>query len=358
MCDFRNTVHGCARIGHWILSLCSLFFVAVCATGASLDHGARDDALQVQPAVVFMDANQRVAIVSVVVFSQETEEPIALAWEVEDSTLGEIAIQRGLTAVYRRKDVAGDNRIMVRDETGRAGEILVQQSWDAAEFSAAEEDEPLPIDEEDTVLDVLDDALPEDEHGEEIDAVVQEDVEGDDVADLPATDPSPAARSYTLLVGDEIQLEIFREPDLSGKYRVETSGVIRHALFGSIQVAGLTVAQAERAVANYLGERYLVNPRVAVRVLSSQASQVLVMGEVRSPGTHQIAFEERTTLLEVIASAGGFTDLASVNRVRVIRQEDGRQRRIRVRVGRIVSGADPDFEVYANDVIMVPQTFF
>lgn len=164
--------------------------------------------------------------------------------------------------------------------------------------------------------------------------------------------------TYKLSVGDTISVEVFREAEFSGTFQIESGGVIRHALVGSIPLAGKTVQSAEAHLRDLLDARYLVNPRVTLRVLSSQTAQVVVLGEVKRPGLHDIPFDEPVTLLQVIGSAGGFTDLASVNKVRIVREEDGRQRKIRVRVSRIVAGRDADVPVMANDVIMVPQSFF
>jgi len=170
---------------------------------------------------------------------------------------------------------------------------------------------------------------------------------------------APGARSqYRLATGDMIALEVFREPDMSGTYPIESDGVIRHPFLGRHSLAGKTVQEAEAYLRDLLDERYLVNPRVTLRVVSSQTAQIVILGEVKRPGVHDIPFDESVTLLQMIGAAGGFTDLASINRVRIVREEEGRQRQVRVRVSRIVSGRDADVPIRPNDVIMVPQSFF
>lgn len=314
-----------------------------------LSVGSRADsveglALRIEPSSVTMPASQSVVLFDVVDEAEQNGEALSLVWEVKDPTLGRIITSRGLTAVYRRTASRGENILVVRDQRGHSGKVVILQkdTTGAVHRSAAAVAEPDAGRQR---------SVPDESRS---DAVVRVPAPGDS----KEAAPQERAVQYTLLIGDEISLDVFREPDLSGTYRVEQGGVIRHELFGTIELAGLTVLQAETLITQVLSQRYLVNPRVTVRVVSSQASEVLVMGEVKSPGARQIPFEGSTTLLEVIAAAGGFTDLASVNRVQVIRQEDGRQRRIRVRVARIMSGADPDFEILPNDVIMVPQTFF
>jgi len=163
---------------------------------------------------------------------------------------------------------------------------------------------------------------------------------------------------YILQAGDKIRLDVFREPDLSGPFQIDRSGIIRHPVFGEVDIGGLTVPEAESRIAGLLGSRYLVNPQVVLRVEASQASQIVILGEVKTPGVHPIRFDEPVTLLKAIATAGGFTELANLSRVQIVRNVDGQQQQIRVQVERIVTGQEADVILQPNDVVMVPQTFF
>ena len=170
--------------------------------------------------------------------------------------------------------------------------------------------------------------------------------------------PSVVPDGYVLRVGDQVLLDVFREPDLSGTFLLKSSGVIRHPLFGSVEIAGLTPADAEARITQLLAERYLVNPRVMIRVASSQSHRIVILGEVKRAGVLSMPFDQPMTLLQAVAEAGGFTDLASVNRVKIVRDGNGRQKEIRVRVSRIIDGRDPDILLAPNDIITVPQSFF
>jgi protein involved in polysaccharide export with SLBB domain len=162
---------------------------------------------------------------------------------------------------------------------------------------------------------------------------------------------------YRLSPGDRIDLQIYRETEISGAFGVTEAGAVRHPLCGAVPVAGLTVAEAEEKFESILGERYLVNPRVTIAVVSASSEHVVVLGEVAKPGMHDIPFGGSLTLLQAIAAAGGFSDLASVNRVTVHRQgnPDGA---IRVRVSRLIDGDEQDLVLGPNDVIMVPKIRF
>ena len=84
-----------------------------------------------------------------------------------------------------------------------------------------------------------------------------------------------------------------------------------------------------------------------------------VMGEVKKPGAYQL--EQAGTALEGIAVAGGFTDKAAPNRTRIIRNhKDGRQETIVVDLNEVIKRGrkDRDVPLAANDVIVVPVSFF
>jgi len=166
---------------------------------------------------------------------------------------------------------------------------------------------------------------------------------------------------YALQVGDEIDIQVYREPELSGTFRINPSGEIRHSLAGSIPMAGKTLEEAETYFAKSLAKDYLVNPRVIIKLLTTQSSQIVLLGEVKKPGVYPLPFGESITLLQAIAGAGGFTDLASPDRVRIVRKTpEGHQTTLHVRVSDLLGGKgrQQDIPLEPNDVIMVPEVVF
>ncbi len=358
-----------------------------CARFRTQSHAellAESSGLSVVPSMVRLQNGQETVVFSLADLDMP-DEAIPLEWDVSDPSLGRIVTSSAQRAVYRRSAQAGDNHIIVQDQLGNAGHVMIRQEALSEEAMAIARatgtDSLLAVDlaivfdseagvgqdtDDDTIqreVDRSDVDLPED--GETVEAQQEEsalvdglDTEGDAEIPVLEEDASGMHATYRLSVGDQISIEVFREPEFSGTFQIESGGIIRHAFMGRIRLAGKTVRDAEEHLQSLLDERYLVNPRVTVRVLASQTAQVTVLGEVKSPGVHEIPFDESVTLLQVIGAAGGFTDLASVNRVRIMREEDGRQRRLRVRVSRIIAGRDADVPIEANDVIMVPQSFF
>ncbi len=170
------------------------------------------------------------------------------------------------------------------------------------------------------------------------------------------------AGTYVLQPGDEIDIQVYREPELSGAFRLNPSGEIRHSLAGAIPLAGMTIREAEADFTKRLGKDYLVNPRVIIKMVSAQSSQIVVLGEVKNPGVYPLPFGESTTLLQAIANAGGFTDLASRDRVQIVRRsaKGGEPSTIRVRVSDLLGGKgkQQDVSLEPNDVINVPEVVF
>jgi protein involved in polysaccharide export with SLBB domain len=127
---------------------------------------------------------------------------------------------------------------------------------------------------------------------------------------------------YRLNPGDQIQILVEDEPDLSGEVTVGPDGFIRLRLVGSIQAAGLTVdelaAQIEKALRQYLRE-----PRVIVNLkqFTPLARRVYVMGAVKAPGAYPLPLAGPTTVFDAIMLAGGFSDNADWERVRVFRRD-------------------------------------
>lgn len=86
------------------------------------------------------------------------------------------------------------------------------------------------------------------------------------------------------------------------------------------------------------------------------ADVVYVQGEVRGPTA--VKFSDDLTMLEAIARAGGFTNLAAGGRVSLIRGEGTKRENIRLNVDEMMKGATPDVPLKPNDIIVVPQRLF
>lgn len=164
---------------------------------------------------------------------------------------------------------------------------------------------------------------------------------------------------YRLQPTDVISITVHGHPDLSTKTRVSSDGYISFPLIGKIFASGSTVQQLESTIKTLLEKDYLVNAQVLVFIEEYHLRQVSVMGEVKSPGKHDLPNEKDLTLMQVVAMAGGFTKEADLREIRVIRIEDGVQRTITVNAKDItVKGEkEKDIVIEPGDVVSVPQGF-
>ncbi len=120
---------------------------------------------------------------------------------------------------------------------------------------------------------------------------------------------------------DRISLIVLREPDLSvADMRIADDGTVGVPYVGSVHAAGMTPRQLENDLEGRLSS-YLVNPQVAVNVVSYDSHVVTVTGSVAQPGVYP--FQKDTTLLGAIALAHGATRVANLRRVAVFRHQGG-----------------------------------
>ena len=170
------------------------------------------------------------------------------------------------------------------------------------------------------------------------------------------TEKSSPSQSYRIGIGDLLEIEVYDEPDLTREVRVLTDGYISFPLLGSLPAAGLTVGELEQALTKRLGAKYLVNPQVTVFV--KEFSSIFVFGEVKKPGSFPLF--GKMTVFEAITLAGGFTEVANPSKVKIIRQENGREVTLEVDIQRVTKKGDTsqDRELQANDRIIVPRSFF
>ncbi|MEM7411669.1 MAG: polysaccharide biosynthesis/export family protein [Myxococcota bacterium] len=267
---------------------------------------------------------------------------------------------------------------------------------------------------------------------------------------------------YGLGPGDVVDVQVWREHDLSGEHEIDASGRLRHALAGEVEAAGLSTRALAERLRERLARDFLREPRVSVALVSSarrkawvigsvarpgqyavgedtrlldllfaagglgldagsaakfyrmgapepgeplrapgdgdpkwtapvdvaallsgdlsenrpvEAGDVLVvisrsdpaagiprrvrvMGEVEKPGAYALA--DAATVLDAVLVAGGFTEYASLNRVRLVRGEGEERAVVRVRVGDLVDGKPgaKDIDLEAGDLVVVPESFF
>ena len=151
----------------------------------------------------------------------------------------------------------------------------------------------------------------------------------------PAAPPPPAAgiagsdaaapfqpSDYVLGSGDKVRVTVYGEESLSGQFVVAGTGFVSIPLVGEVQAAGLTLRDFQGAVEQSLRNGYLRDPRVSAEVLNYRP--FYIMGEVDKPG--QYPYTSGLTVLNAVATAGGFTYRANQKRVFIKRMNDQTER--------------------------------
>lgn len=142
------------------------------------------------------------------------------------------------------------------------------------------------------------------------------------VSQIPgAPGSTPVEASYTLGAGDRINIEVFQLPQYSGEREVLVDGSINLPVVGSLSVEGLTIKEAERAIAAQYSQT-LRRPIVTVNLLQPRSIQIGIAGEVNRPGAYTISpnGSQLPTVTQLIESAGGIRMTADLRQVQIRRQ--------------------------------------
>jgi len=110
---------------------------------------------------------------------------------------------------------------------------------------------------------------------------------------------------YSLGGGDTIRVLVFQNPDLTIETRVSENGSITYPLIGPVSIGGLSIAAAEKKIADALKSGgFIKQPNVNIVLLQVRGNQVSVLGQVAHPGRFPLE-TFNTRLSDILAAAGG-----------------------------------------------------
>ncbi|MBZ5506238.1 MAG: polysaccharide export protein [Acidobacteriia bacterium] len=172
----------------------------------------------------------------------------------------------------------------------------------------------------------------------------------------PADTAKPVAAvpaGYVVGDSDVLHVNVWKEPEVSQTVVVRTDGNISLPLINEVKVSGLTPLQIQDLVAERL-KGFLNNPQVTVTVAEIRSKRAFITGEVARPGTYSLNAE--TTVLQLIAQAGGFTPFAKKDSVVVLRTEQGKQTRLKFKYKQVVQGkqTEQNIALHPGDTVVVP----
>lgn len=158
-----------------------------------------------------------------------------------------------------------------------------------------------------------------------------------------------AADRYRIREGDLLDVYVWGQENLSGKFRVARDGTITPRLVGAVEVRGLTTNEAGTRMAERL-RAYLVQPAVTVSVAEESGRDLLLFGEVEAPGVYPL--DRPMTLLELLIRAKYKSATADLSTVTVIRD----RRPTVVNLSAVLRGerVEENMDLQSGDVVVVP----
>lgn len=160
--------------------------------------------------------------------------------------------------------------------------------------------------------------------------------------------------SYIIGNDDVLTVNVWKEPDLSRSIPVRSDGKISMPLVGELQAAGRTPSQLEQDITAGL-RAYITDPQVTVIVQQINSEKFNILGQVIKPGSYPLA--AGTTIVDAIATAGGFKDFAKKKSIYIIRHNAaGGDTRISFNYQQYIKGknATQNIKIKPHDTIVVP----
>ncbi len=168
-----------------------------------------------------------------------------------------------------------------------------------------------------------------------------------------------SSQDYEIGPSDLLKITVYQEKDMDLELRVSQNGTIPFPLIGTVKIGKLTVANAVQMLQTQLAV-YLVNPQVSILIKEYRDRKIFVLGEVKNSGAYPLPNDVPLTVLEAISLAGGFSDIAAIDKTRVMRKQGDKLETIYVDLSQITKNKHQRdaLTLSANDIVFVPQTFF
>ncbi len=168
-----------------------------------------------------------------------------------------------------------------------------------------------------------------------------------------------AVADYVISPGDQLNVFVWKNPELSGNVPVRPDGRISIPLVQDVQAAGKTSKQLATDIKAAL-LRYVKDPIVTVIVQTAGGGndRIMVIGAVAQP--HAIAYRAGLTVLDVMVEVGGLKEFAAGNRAKLIRRTDTGTNEMPLRLGDLLVDGDQSANVtlQPGDVIRIPERWF
>jgi len=170
----------------------------------------------------------------------------------------------------------------------------------------------------------------------------------------------PDQTSYHIGPDDELEIFIWRNPEISTTVTVRPDGKISTPLVEDMRAIGKTPSELARDMEVVLA-KYIKSPSVNIIVSGFQGTyseQIRVVGQAVNP--RAIPYREGMTLLDVMIAVGGLSQFAAGNRSKIVREVNGEVIEYRVRLADLLNKGQisENIDLRPGDVLIIPETFF
>jgi polysaccharide export outer membrane protein len=158
---------------------------------------------------------------------------------------------------------------------------------------------------------------------------------------------------YVIGSDDVLNIVFWRDKDMSNEVQVRPDGKISLPLLNDVQAAGMTPEQLRVAIREK-ADKLLEDPEVSVVVKAINSRRAFITGQVAKPGIYPLL--EKTTVLQLIAMAGGVSDFADSKKIQIVRAENGKTASHKFNYEDFIKGKNvsQNIELKPGDTIIVP----
>ena len=178
---------------------------------------------------------------------------------------------------------------------------------------------------------------------------------------LPPAPPlaADAEYNYVLGAGDSVNIEVWRNPELSMSVPIRPDGKITTPLVEDLVAQGKDTSTLARDIEKELA-KFIREPVVTVIATSfagPYSEQIRVVGEASEPRI--LPYNQKMTLLDVMIAVGGLTEFAVGNSATILRTGEG-NKQYSVRIKDLIKRGDvsANVEMRPGDVLIIPQSWF
>jgi polysaccharide biosynthesis/export protein len=179
-------------------------------------------------------------------------------------------------------------------------------------------------------------------------------------APMVADTAAPPLHDYLIGPGDNVNIIVWRNPEVSMSVPVRPDGKITTPLVEDLPASGKTSTELARDIEKALA-KFIQQPVVTVVVtgfVGTYEEQIRVIGQAARP--QALPYRRDMSLMDVLIAVGGVTEFASGNKASIIRKVDGKLQKMPVRLNDLIKEGDisANMAMRPGDVLVIPESFF